>query len=212
MYLEFALICALTWIPSLYASVAEYGGWRKPSVLGVDEVFAAFSSLAMVSLPIFLIWRNGEPFRKFGFRPFEWRDLVVAAVLVLGAVLLHIASRSIIQIIGVQSGALTTIRIHHGFPLPVEAPILLVAAFREEIFYRAYACARMRDFGLNQTRVAVLSALAFASVHLYQGWALLPVHFFFGLMFAAVFLKFRSIWPLAVAHASYNLLLLAGTL
>jgi len=207
MYLEFALVCALSWMPFFYSGLGDYLGWRKPSSSPADEVYSVFSALAFSALPIFLIWRNGEPFRKLGFKPFELRDAIVAVVLFLAAIALVLIYRPIEHALVSQPGAVTSYRVHHGFPLPVESFIFLVSAFREEIFCRAYLCLRLRDFGLNRTRTAILSALVFASYHIYEGWAALPVMFFFGLIFAGVFLNYRSLWPLVVAHACYNLLL-----
>jgi membrane protease YdiL (CAAX protease family) len=210
LYLEFALVCALLWVPVLYSGIGDYMRWRKPSTLTVDEIYSVYSALAFGMLPIFLFWRNGEPLRKLGFRAFQSRDAGLALVLVLVAVVMRLAFRPMILAVAANPDAVTGYRIHHGFPWPVESIIYLVSAFREEIFYRAYLCSRLRDFGLNRTRTAILSALMFASVHVYQGWASLPELFFFGLIFAGVFLNYRALWPLIVAHASYNIILLAS--
>jgi membrane protease YdiL (CAAX protease family) len=207
--LEFALVCALLWIPSLYSGTADYLGWKKPSILPADEIFSVYTALTVSLLPIFLIWRNGEPFAKLGLIPFDQRDIIVAFGLLLAVAAVKVVFLPVAMLLAAQPGAVTSTRVHHGFPLPVEAVVFLFAAFREEIFYRAYLCARLRDFGLNRTRTAIVSALMFASIHIYQGWLSLPTLFCFGLIFAGVFLRRRSLWPLFVAHACYNLILLA---
>jgi len=210
LQMEFALVCALTWVPLLYSAFADVQGWKRPSSVPADEIYSVFSALAAALLPIFLIWRNGESFAKFGFRSFVFRDLVVALGLVIAIAIMHLAYAPLARAMAAQPGAITTMRPRHGFPLPVESFILLASAFREEVFCRAYLCSRFRDFGLNSIQTMILSAMMFASYHIYQGWAYLPTHFIFGLIFAGVFLKYRALWPLIVAHTTYNLVLLAG--
>ncbi|HVU36990.1 MAG TPA: type II CAAX endopeptidase family protein [Opitutales bacterium] len=210
LFLEFALMCGILWIPALFSGISDYLGWRQPSTNPLMEYYDIFTYLIYSFLIIFVFWRNGDPLLKLGLRPCTGRDLVLAAVLLVAFVLLHLAYLPVETAADAIPGAVTHYRLRHDLSVPWETLIYLLAAFREEIFYRGYVCSRLRDFGLSRTRTAILSALAFASVHIYQGWALLPVHLAFGLVFAAVFLNYRSLWPLVAAHASYNLVLFTG--
>ncbi|RZJ75176.1 MAG: CPBP family intramembrane metalloprotease [Flavobacterium sp.] len=75
------------------------------------------------------------------------------------------------------------------------------AAVGEEVFFRAFAFLQLRKIvGNHFVLTVLLSAVLFALPHLYQGAAGLVVTFFFGLVFGAIYLKFKNIWINIIVH------------
>jgi membrane protease YdiL (CAAX protease family) len=75
-----------------------------------------------------------------------------------------------------------------------------VVAISEETAFRGYALTRLEHITRRKTLAAILASLGFAIGHSYQGVSGVVVIFIYGLMFAAVFYKTKSIWPGIVAH------------
>ena len=86
--------------------------------------------------------------------------------------------------------------------------ITLVAGVGEEIVYRAYAISRMEEAGYGRASVWAPWAL-FTVQHLYQGPLALLVIGAIGAVFVWLYRWKRSIWPVMVAHAFYDGLILA---
>jgi hypothetical protein len=79
--------------------------------------------------------------------------------------------------------------------------LCIVVAVSEEVTFRGYLLTRIAAIAGGRLWVGVVvSSLAFASGHLYQGIGGFVVIFVYGLMFAALFLGTRSIWPGLIAH------------
>jgi membrane protease YdiL (CAAX protease family) len=96
--------------------------------------------------------------------------------------------------------------------IPVVLLFCLVTGYREELFFRSYLLTRLGQLQLPGFVAVGLSTLLFAAGHVYQGVAGLTVALMQGLYFAILFVRFRNIHPLAVAHALYNATVLIITL
>jgi membrane protease YdiL (CAAX protease family) len=76
-----------------------------------------------------------------------------------------------------------------------------VVAFSEEITFRGYLISRIGRLTGGRVWIGVLiSSLAFASGHLYQGFGGFALIFVYGLMFAGLYLSTRSLFPGIIAH------------
>lgn len=76
-----------------------------------------------------------------------------------------------------------------------------VVAVSEEVTFRGYLLTRVASIAGGRLWVGVLiSTLSFASGHLYQGIGGFILIFVYGLMFAALYLGTRSLWPGMIAH------------
>jgi membrane protease YdiL (CAAX protease family) len=82
-----------------------------------------------------------------------------------------------------------------------------VSGFLEELVTRGYLIPRLEQLLGSGLKAVLVSAVVFASYHAYQGAAGLLHTFFLGLLFGTAFLVLRRLWPLALAHAAYNILL-----
>lgn len=83
----------------------------------------------------------------------------------------------------------------------VWALLCVVVALSEEITFRGYLITRLTLLTGGRRWIGVLvSSIAFASGHLYQGLGGFVLIFVYGLMFAALFLATRSLYPGIIAH------------
>ena len=162
---------------------------------------------------MYLLWRDGRlEAAGFGRRPAGF----IAGYGALGGVccMLAVLGVGIVlnMIILVAGGDLDETVDEDTFELTVGTAaaglaIALVAGVGEEIVYRAYAISRMEEAGY--VRAAVWAPWAvFTLQHLYQGpLALLVIGSVAG-VFVWLYRWKRSIWPVMVAHAFYDVVIL----
>lgn len=78
------------------------------------------------------------------------------------------------------------------------------AAFGEEVLFRGFLQSRLRSLFGERRHAAMLAALAqavlFGLAHAYQGATGILISGAIGLAFGLLMLRFRTIWPLVVAH------------
>jgi membrane protease YdiL (CAAX protease family) len=96
-------------------------------------------------------------------------------------------------------------------------PIILVlaalrAGLQEEIIAVAFFAKKFKLIRPEITIVAVvlLSSLFRASYHLYQGFSAFLGNFLMGLVFAYLFLRFKRVAPLVIAHTTMNAAVFLG--
>ena len=92
--------------------------------------------------------------------------------------------------------------------------LLLVAAsiangFAEELVIRTYLLSRLEALLKSTTLAVLITTAMFASYHIYQGMESAIGIFFLGLVYAIAFVRLRSLWPLAIAHAVTDMVGLA---
>ena len=182
--------------------------------VGVLELVASLlAALGPAGIAVYLLWRDG----RLASAGFERRSLpYVTGYGALGAVCCFIALFSVSLL------ALTVFVAFGGEPdetanaVPNDLTIGIVlagiavavtAGIGEEIVFRAYAISRMEEAGYGRAAVWVPWAI-FTSLHLYQGpLALLVIGAVSG-VFVWLYRWQRSIWPVMVAHALYNVTIL----
>ena len=80
-----------------------------------------------------------------------------------------------------------------------------VSAYLEESYFRVYLLSKREEMGLGTYRAVLVSALMFAVCHAYEGpWGFLNSALS-GTLLAFIYLRFRSLHGIAVAHALYNM-------
>ncbi|MFN2545528.1 MAG: CPBP family intramembrane glutamic endopeptidase [Actinomycetota bacterium] len=83
-------------------------------------------------------------------------------------------------------------------------PVLILGsaqfALLEETIAIGYLLTRLRQLGWAPAVAVAASALLRGSYHLYQGWGGFAGNLAMGLFFGAIFLRWRRVWPLVVAH------------
>jgi membrane protease YdiL (CAAX protease family) len=91
------------------------------------------------------------------------------------------------------------------FLLCVAAPVV------EELIFRGFAYAGLRRY-LTPSGAALVSAGAFACIHVGAPTGGLLIVFLIGLLLANLYERQRSLWPCIAAHALHNLLFFAITM
>jgi membrane protease YdiL (CAAX protease family) len=71
----------------------------------------------------------------------------------------------------------------------------------EELAMRGYFITRFEAIFGSRAQALLLSTILFAAYHIYQGAIGVIGAAIFGLMLGGCFLRYRRVWPLALAHA-----------
>jgi membrane protease YdiL (CAAX protease family) len=171
-------------------------------------VFTAFSvilrDLALVSLILFFLWRNGEPLERLGWN-FKngWRDVALGIGLFLPMSFAAALLDHALQSAGFSAPAT---------PLPSfleargQAELLLafflvvLVAIAEETIFRGYLLLRFRNLDLSLPWAALLSTVIFSLGHGYEGSSGVVTVGGMGLVFALVYLWRGSLVAPMVMH------------
>jgi membrane protease YdiL (CAAX protease family) len=82
--------------------------------------------------------------------------------------------------------------------------LCVIVAFTEETAYRGYLITRLSKISRSTVVAVIIATLGFGAGHLYQGTGGAILLFFYGLMFALLYLGSRSLWPCVIAHFLHN--------
>jgi membrane protease YdiL (CAAX protease family) len=86
----------------------------------------------------------------------------------------------------------------------------LVTGYLEESFFRFYLSVRLEGAGLAPVKITLLSVLLFSVCHLYEGpWGTLNATLA-GVLLSLLFLRYRSLHGIALAHGLYNIFVYAA--
>ena len=81
----------------------------------------------------------------------------------------------------------------------------IISAYLEESYFRLYLISRRKEMGLGLHRAVLVSTLLFSICHAYEGpWGFLNAALS-GVLLAFIFVRFRSLHGIAIAHALYNI-------
>jgi hypothetical protein len=147
--------------------------------------------------------------RALGFRPFNVRNgLILAALVVAAGLLISFLYDMLMTSLG--EGPPSTLAENFtqtGLGWAIIALLaVVVAPIAEETFFRGFLFTGIGErYGYSWG--AVLSALLFAVAHFIQPGALLPI-FILGLLLAWLYIRTGSIWTCIFAHFAYNSLAL----
>jgi membrane protease YdiL (CAAX protease family) len=99
-------------------------------------------------------------------------------------------------------------------PAAVHSWVILVlsclsGAYLEESFFRFYLLSKREEMGLGPHRAVLVSTLMFSLCHIYEGpWGFLNAALS-GVLLAFIFLRFKSLHGISIAHALYNIVVYA---
>jgi len=82
----------------------------------------------------------------------------------------------------------------------------LTSGFAQELVMRGYLIPRLETLLRSTGWSLLLSSVLFASYHVHQGPAGCVSSFLAGLVYGSIFAITRRVWPLALAHAAWNIL------
>jgi membrane protease YdiL (CAAX protease family) len=93
-------------------------------------------------------------------------------------------------------------------------PVLVLAAAQnavlEEFVVVGYLLTRLREFGVQDWKALVASAVLRGSYHLYQGFGGFIGNVIMGLVFGYFYQRTRRVWPLAIAHTLLDVVSFVG--
>ncbi len=204
VYSVLSLVRSLTRDAALADQVTALNPSRADAAIwdAIYRVFDVFFDVALVALVVYLLREPGRSaLRRIGLdlsRP--GRDVGVA-VLLLAA-------------IGIPGLALYALSRLAGLTLEVQAaeldaawwtiPLLLLSAVRagllEEVILNGYLGERLGALGWGTWRILVAVAILRGAYHLYQGPAMALGNVVMGLVFGWVYLRWRRVMPLVLAH------------
>ena len=161
-----------------------------------------------------LLARSGHAWSEFGLaRPKSLLFAALATLLLYGAVwvLLNYVGPYIAGVVGAESAPSILANVPGNFPAFAGWVALTwcVGAFVEELLFRGFllnTIARLVGHGGAGFAVGVVAQAAlFATLHLYQGTFGFVTAGLFALLFGVAYLATgRNLWPLILAHGTWN--------
>jgi membrane protease YdiL (CAAX protease family) len=162
-----------------------------------DIVFA----LAPVALVVYLARRWNEPLGSFGLGTGALRqDLGWGTVLGLAVAAGGLAIYLSAIALDVNRFVVPVPPLGHWWTIPI---LLLSAgqnALLEEVVAVGYLIRRLEQIGWAGGAALATSAILRGTYHLYQGWGGFAGNLILGGIFGYVYLRWRRVWPLVVAH------------
>ena len=205
--IETAVVLCLAYLPFMTNAVLWINvPW--PDDFSREMISHAVSSLQVLAPLLYIMWRSSGGWGEFGItKPEPLMDGVLALVLFSLAWLTTIF---LATALAAPAGAGEDVIADRPSGL-VEHVLLVVAmianSLSEEFFMRAYLITRLRQLGAHWITAVVVSALLFASYHIYQGYSAITPVAVNGLIYGATFALTRRVWPLVASHTLYNLLI-----
>jgi membrane protease YdiL (CAAX protease family) len=160
--------------------------------------------LALVSLIVFFLWRNGEPIDEIGW---TFRNGRADIALGIGVFILLFFGSSLLES-ALKAVGLST----PSTPLPsflagkgaaewlLASFMVVVVAFGEETIFRGYLILRFKAVTGSSAAAILLSAVVFSLGHGYEGSAGVVTVGVMGLLFALVYVWRRSLVAPMVMH------------
>lgn len=206
---ELAAVLSIGVIPNLCSAVFSRSTNNSP--FWEDELFRLIYSTCIVVAVLYLLSKADTSFSGFGIPRIQITDFISASFLfVLTSAMARVWWPLITQALLVDQAAAERQGMPHsikGFEYILLAVSLLVSALSEELVTRSYLITRLRAMFDSTLWAVVISAVLFASYHIYLG----PPGFLnalcFGLLFGVAFLLTKTIWPLVIAHFLLNMVL-----
>jgi uncharacterized protein len=192
---------------ALNASVSE-----RPYVDLTYQLLSIFFALVIVGMAYHLLGRDpGKPRLVLGLDPRRWPSdlgggVALAAVIGIPGLGLYIAARDLGFNTNVSAAGLP----HLWWAVPVLVLSAIQNAVLEEVIVVGYLVTRLRQLRWSIPAVVASSALLRGSYHLYQGFGGFAGNAIMGVVFALVFLKWRRVGPLIVAHSLLDIVSFVG--
>jgi membrane protease YdiL (CAAX protease family) len=198
--------------------VAGLVGLGQPQTIDIEvspvELIATLLlALGPALLAVYLLWRDGQ-LRQAGLGPIKPAPMVGFSLLawVLAVVASYAVSITVFIVYSVFTGGPPE---PNGAEFDVDAGTVtaallfsVFAGISEEIVYRGYGITRMEQAGWPRAAL-VAPLLVWTAQHLYQGPIAIPIVGAIGVVYVWLFRWRRSVWPLMVGHALYDMTIFA---
>ncbi|MEE9442212.1 MAG: type II CAAX endopeptidase family protein [candidate division Zixibacteria bacterium] len=159
--------------------------------------------LWMIALAVLLaVWREKAPLSSIGLGRFKLSYLGYALVFIIASNIILAVVQIFLEMIGIEfSNNIEEILKKAQEYIWWWLGVSITAAICEEVSFRGYVMSRIKGLtGWGWTVPVLISSMAFATGHLYQGLGGFLVILVYGTMFAILYALTRSIWPGILAH------------
>lgn len=176
------------------------------------QLLGIVQGLAWGGLGLYLLWRAGASLRRHLGLDSTRIGRDVAATVGLAALIgipglgLYLLAHQLGFAVTVTASTLTDT----WWRAPVSILIAVENGFAEEVLVVAYLLIRLRQLRISPAVALGISAVLRGSYHLYQGYGGFVGNMAMGLIFGAVFLRWRRLWPLIAAHGLIDTVALVG--
>ena len=176
-------------------------------------VALALYLLAVVAGPP--VWPGDDrwtgPGQRIGFdlsRPgFDsGRGFLVAAGVGIPGLAFYLIARDV----GINTNVSPANLAEHWWTVPVYVLAAAMNGVLEEVLMLGYLFVRLRQVGWSWGLIVVVSAVARGAYHLYQGFGGFLGNLVMGLVFGWLFLRWRRVGPLVVAHTLLDIAAFVG--
>ncbi|MGH8057133.1 MAG: lysostaphin resistance A-like protein [Candidatus Entotheonellia bacterium] len=220
LWLEVGVVLIVALLP-MYSPAVDLV-WPSHGVSSANESISLRDSLENIIndtsrsfLLLYLMWRSGEPWLRFGFT--HSRRMKLDTAIVFGIVLMNyvVISEGLSLLLEP-----THVEDNGGEPVALAGTALLIvqyvffvvhiciSAFYEELLMRGYLIPRFEQLLRSTWTSLFLTALLFGGFHVDQGMGGVLNATFAGLVYGGAFCWFRRLWPIAAAHIVYNLIVM----
>jgi len=170
-------------------------------------VLVAFATilrdLALVSLILFFLWRNGEPINWIGWTfKNSWKEIGLGIGLYIPFFIAAGILERALQVAGfsVPSTPLPSMAAEGMGELLLAIALVAVVALGEETIFRGYLILRLKAITTSPTAAALLSATIFSLGHGYEGSAGVVTVGVMGVIFALIYMWRQSLVAPIVMH------------
>jgi membrane protease YdiL (CAAX protease family) len=204
VYAFVSLIGSLTARHSLASQSVTLNGSQAPGRPLLDlslQLVSLASGAAPVILACYLLARSGDGMKSIGLdRSQPLRDFLRGA----GLAALIGGSGLGLYFIAYKSGIALNVVAENEPDIWWRYPVLLLSALQngllEEVLVTGYLLTRLRKLGVRPEYAILISATLRGSYHLYQGFGGFLGNAVMGLIFATLFLRWRRVGPMIIAH------------
>lgn len=199
---EVAVVVLLLWVPLLWRAVALYMAPPRYGIELVDWVRQLIASVGAVAVLAYLMGSSQGGFAHFGIRRVRAMHVAVFAGAFVVAFLLQFALSYVLN-------ALHPYRpdqMHEFWPPVAGVPMAVVVAATTELLLRGYLVTRFIDLWESPIPAVVLAPLMGGLTQFCYGPYRMAAALVYGLVFGAVFVRWKSVWPVVGAHAALSLL------
>ena len=189
--------------PHMIGAVTYLCQPAPPLLYWLDSLQLAVLSGCTIFVTLYLMSRSERPLSDFGVTRPRAADVPLALIVLLAVV--FVWNLVVVWMPPDQPAS------RDLFPRPrnaAEYAMMAVKyglnAFAEELVTRAYLITRLALLLRSRWEAVVAAAMLFASYHAYQGLQGVVSVFAFGVVYGVAFLGIGRVWPLALAHALYD--------
>lgn len=178
----------------------------------IRQLLSIAQGLAWGALGLYLLWRAGASLKQHLGLDFSRTGRDVASAIGLAALIgipglgLYLAAHALGMSLTVAASTMTDV----WWRAPVSVLIAFENGFLEEALVVGYLLIRLQQLTLRPGAAIAISAVLRGSYHLYQGYGGLVGNIVMGVVFAFVFLRWRRLWPLVLAHGLIDTVAIVG--